>query len=97
MKWVHMGNNKSFVDCELLYHLYLLSIHPYGVDKAYYALAEVECKLLMNIIFLMDGVFRCRTHLIVHLYESGSGATSYENVDIFSRALMNIQTRCMTY
>ena len=42
MKWVHMGN-KSFVDYELLYHLYLLSVHPYGVDGAYSALVEVEC------------------------------------------------------
>ena len=64
MKWVHMGNNMSFVDRELLYHLYLLSIHPYGVDGAYSALVEVECKLLMNTIFLMDDVFRCRTHLL---------------------------------
>ena len=64
MKWVHMGNNKSSVDCELLYYLYLLSVHPYGVDGAYSALVEVECKLLMNTIFLMDGVFRCKIHLI---------------------------------
>ena len=35
MKWVHMGNKKLSVDCELLYHLCLLSIHPYGVDGAY--------------------------------------------------------------
>ena len=47
MKWIHMGNNKSFVDCELLYHLYLLRVHPYGVDKDYFALIEVKCKLLM--------------------------------------------------
>ena len=59
-----MSNNKSSVDYELLYHLYLLSIHPYDVDGAYYALVEVEYKLLMNTIFLMDGVFRCRTHLM---------------------------------
>ena len=64
MKWIHMGNNKSSVDCELLYHLYLLKDHPYGVDRAYFALIEVECKLLMNNILLMDGVFRCRTHLM---------------------------------
>ena len=32
MKWVHMGNNKSLVDYKLLYHLYLLRVHPYGVD-----------------------------------------------------------------
>ena len=64
MKWVPMGNNKSSVDSELLYHLYLLSVHPYGVDGAYFALVKVEYKLLMNIIFFMDGVFRCITHLM---------------------------------
>ena len=62
MKWVHMGNNKSSIDYELLYHLYLLSIHPYGVDGAYSILVEVEYKLLMNSI--LDGVFRCITHLM---------------------------------
>ena len=56
MKWVHMGNNKLSVDCELLYHLYLLRVHPYGVDRAYSALIEVECKLLINTIFLMDSL-----------------------------------------
>ena len=64
MKWVHMGNNKSFVDYEVFYHLYLLRVHPYGVDRAYYVLIKVECKLLMNTIFLMDGVFKCTTHLM---------------------------------
>ena len=64
MKWVHMGNNKLSVDYEILYHLYLLRIHPYCVDRAYSTLIEVECKLLMNIIFLMDDVFRCKTHLM---------------------------------
>ena len=64
MKWVHMGNKKLSVDCELLYHLCLLSIHPYGVDGAYSILVEVECKLLINTIFLMDGVFRCGTRLM---------------------------------
>ena len=57
-----MGNNKSSIYCELLYHLYLLRVHPYGVDRAYFAL--VEYQLLMNTIFLIDGVFRCRTHLM---------------------------------
>ena len=51
MNRVHMGNNKSSIDCELLYHLYLLRVHPYGVDRAYSALVEVEYQLLMNIIF----------------------------------------------
>ena len=64
MKWVHMDKNKSSIDCELLYHLYLLRVHPYGVDRAYSALIKVECKFLMNTIFLVDGVFRCRTHFM---------------------------------
>ena len=64
MKWVHMGNNKPFVDYELLYHLYLLRVHPYGVDRAYSALIEVEYQLLMNTIFFTGGVFICKTHLI---------------------------------
>ena len=64
MKWVHMSNNKSFVDNELLYHLYLLRIHLYGVDRTYFALIDVECKLLMNTMFLMDGVFTCKTHAL---------------------------------
>ena len=59
-----MGNNKSLVDCELRYHLYLLRVHLYGVDRAYSALIEVEYQLLMNTIFLMDGVFIYRTHLM---------------------------------
>ena len=47
-----MGNDiKSSVDCELLYHLYLLRVYPYGVHRAYSALIEVEYQLLMNTIF----------------------------------------------
>ena len=64
MKRVHMGNNKLSSDREVLYHLYLLRIHPYGVDSAYYVLIKVEYQLLINTIFLMDGVFRCITHLM---------------------------------
>ena len=64
MEWVHMSNNKSSIDCEIFYHSYLSRVHPYGVDRDYFALIEVECKLLMNIIFLMDDVFRCRTHMM---------------------------------
>ena len=64
MKWVHMGNNKSSIDYELLYHLYLMRVHPYCVDRASSALIKVECKLLMNTVFLMDSVFRCRTNLM---------------------------------
>ena len=43
MKWVHMSNNKSSIDCELFYHSYLSRVRPYGVDRAYSALIEVEC------------------------------------------------------
>ena len=42
MTWVHMGNNKSSIDYELFDHLYLSRVHPYGVDRAYSALIEVE-------------------------------------------------------
>ena len=63
MKWVHMSN-KSSVNYKLLYYLYLLRVHPYDVDRAYSVLIEVEDKLLMNIIFIMDGVFRYKTHLM---------------------------------
>ena len=42
MNWVHMGNNKSSIDCELFYHLYLSRVHPYGIDKAYSTLIEVK-------------------------------------------------------
>ena len=56
MKWIYMGNNKSSVDCELFYHLYLLRAHTYDVDRTYSAFIEVKYQLLMNIIFLMDGV-----------------------------------------
>ena len=58
MKWIHIGNNKSSAYYELLYHLYLLRVHPYGVIRAYSALIEVEYQLLMNTIFLMDGGFK---------------------------------------
>ena len=64
MKWVHMSNNKSSIDCELFYHLYFWRVHPYGVDRAYSILIEVEYQLLMNTTFLKDGMFRCRTYLM---------------------------------
>ena len=59
-----MGNDKLSVDCQLFYHLYLLRVHPYSVDRVYSALIEIAYQLFMNTIFLMDGVFRCRTHLM---------------------------------
>ena len=64
MKWVHIGNNKSYVDRELLYHLYLLRDHSYGVDIVYSTLIEIEYQLLINTIFLMDCVFRGRTYFM---------------------------------
>ena len=63
----------------------------------YSALTKVECLLLMNTIFLMDGMFKGRTYLMDSPYESGGGVASYENLGRFSRALMNIQVGCMTY
>ena len=67
MKWVHMGNIKSSIDCELLYHLYLLRVHPYGVNRTYSTLVEVEYQLLKNTILLMDGVLMSTlcTHFIL--------------------------------
>ena len=64
MNWVHMGNNRLSINYDLFYRLYLLRVHPYGIDRAYYALIEVEYQLLMNTMFLMDGVFKCKTHLM---------------------------------
>ena len=59
-----MGNNKSLVDlrCFIIYNC--MRVHPYGVDRAYSTLTKVECLLLMNIIFLMDGMFKCITYLM---------------------------------
>ena len=59
-----MGNNKSLVDLMCSINSNCMRVHPYGVDKAYYALTKVECSLLMNTIFLMDGLFKCRTYLM---------------------------------
>jgi len=39
----------------------------------------------------LGGVFNSNAHLMDPPYECGSGAAFYENVDIFSRELMNIQ------
>ena len=39
-----MGSNKSFINYELLYHLYLLRVHPYGVDRVYSVLIEESHK-----------------------------------------------------
>ena len=57
MKQVHMGNNKLFVDLRCSINSNYMRVHPYGVDRTYSASTKVECLLLMNTIFLMDGMF----------------------------------------
>ena len=57
MKQVHMGNNKSLVDLRCSINSNCMRVYPYGVDRAYSSLIKVECLLLMNTIFLMDGMF----------------------------------------
>ena len=59
-----MGNNKSLVDLICSINSNYMRVHPYGVDRAYFALIKVECLLLMNTIFLMDGMFKCITYLM---------------------------------
>ena len=54
-----MGNNKSLVDLRCSINSNYMRVYPYGVDRAYSALTKVECLLLMNTIFLMDGMFKC--------------------------------------
>ena len=84
-----MGNNKSLpIRCPINYAY--LKVYPYGANRVYFELIEVEYLLLMNNIFLMDGVFSVKHNWYIHLYESGSGVVSYENLDRFSEALMNI-------
>ena len=64
MKQVHMGNNKSLVDLRGSINSNCMRVHPYGVDRVYSALTKVECLLLMNTIFPMDGMFKCITYLM---------------------------------
>ena len=64
MKLVHMGNNKSLVDLRCFINFNCMRVYPYGVDRVYSALTKVECLLLMNTIFLMDGMFKFRTYLM---------------------------------
>ena len=59
-----MGNNKSFVDLRCSINYNYIRVYPYGVDIVYSALTKVECLLLMNTLFLMDGMFKCRTYLM---------------------------------
>ena len=59
-KQVHMGNNKSLVDLRCSIDFNCMRVYPYDVDRAYSALTKVECLLLMNTIFLMDGMFNAK-------------------------------------
>ena len=59
-----MSKSKSLVDLRCSINSNCMSVHPYGVDRAYSTLIKVECLLLMNIIFLMDGMFKCKTNLM---------------------------------
>ena len=86
-----MDNNKSLVDLRCSINFNCMRVNPYGVDKVSFASTKVECLLLMNNIFFVDGIFNAEHNWWIHLYESGSGATSYENLGGFSGALMNIQ------
>ena len=52
-----MGNNKSLVDLKCSINSNCMKAYLYGVDRTYFALTRVECLLLMNTIFLMDGMF----------------------------------------
>ena len=55
-----MGNNKSLVDLRCPINSNYMRVYPYDVDRAYSALTKVECLLLMNTIFLMDGMFNTK-------------------------------------
>ena len=59
-----MGNNKSLVYLMCSINSNCMRVHPYGVDRTYSALTKVKCLLLMNTIFLMDGMFKSRTYLM---------------------------------
>ena len=52
-----MGNNKSLVDSRCFINSNCIRVYSYVVDRAHSALTKVECLLLMNTIFLMDGMF----------------------------------------
>ena len=55
-----MGNNKSLVDLRYSIDFNYMRIYPYSVNRVYFALTKVECLLLMNTIFLMDGMFNAK-------------------------------------
>ena len=85
-----MNNNKSLVDLRCSINFNYMRVYPYDVNRAYFALTKAECLLLINTIFLMDGMFNAEHTWWIHLYESGGETTSYENLGKFSRAPMNI-------
>ena len=52
-----MGNNKSLVDLSCNININCIGVYPYCVDRVYFALTNVECLLLVNIIFLVNVMF----------------------------------------
>ena len=59
-----MGNNKSLVNLRCFINSNYMRVYPYDLDRVYSALTKVKCLLLMNIIFLIDGMFKCITYLM---------------------------------
>ena len=59
-----MGNKKSLVDLRCSINSNCMRVYPYSVDRVYSGLIKVKCLLLMNTIFLMDGMFKCKTYLM---------------------------------
>ena len=59
-----MDNNKSLVVLRRSINSNCMRVYPYGIDRVYSTLIKVECLLLMNTIFLMDGMFKYRTYLM---------------------------------
>ena len=59
-----MGNNKSLVDLKCFIKFICMRVYPYGVDRVYSELTKVECLLLMNATFLMNGMFKCIIYLM---------------------------------
>ena len=80
-----MGNNKLLVDLSCSININCIGVYPYCVDRVYFALTNVECLLLVNIIFLVNVMFN------VEYTEIAGGIVFFENVGRFLEALMNIQ------
>ena len=59
-----MGNNKSLVDLRCSINFNCMRVYLHGVDRAYSTLIKVECLLLMDTIFLINGMFKCKTYLM---------------------------------